>query len=370
MIENKGQNPEVWSDAWKGLSPESEIRMWDFYGGRQYILKYTPRFGKVLEAGCGLGRYVFYLNKLGIDIEGLDFEKNVINYLNKWKIINGFNNISFIEGDVTKLPYDDNSLSGYISLGVVEHFKEGPGKAISEAYRVLRPGGIAIITTPNKSFYIRYIDIVKKLKKIIKKILGIKNLPEYFFQYEYSPRQLKKFCEAEGFYISRAEGCDFLYVFNEIGRFAGNNIEKGSLAYFISHLLEYSILRYFGAQTITISIKTAPLMYCFLSGKLCAKPESLEKYDVPISDEMQKNPLANFYLRGRLPKFAQKYIINPPLLQPERRICEYSGIEYLTDSIFEDFGFTKNILPDLLRNPEINIELANTSLKPKWRKRG
>ncbi len=366
---DKGQNKKEWSDFWKGLTPESEIRMWDFYGGRQWILKYTPRFGKVVEAGCGLGRYVFYLSKFGIDIEGLDFENNVIKYLNNWKVLNGFDNVPFIQGDVTQLPYDDNSLSGYISLGVVEHFREGPIKPISEAFRVLRPGGIAIITTPNKSFYIRYRDLIKRIKDVIKKLIGKKNFQDYFFQYEYSPKQLKRFCEAIGFYVSRAEGCDFLYVFNEIGNFTGNNLREDSLAYDISHLLEYTLFKYFAAQTITISIKTAPVMYCFLSGKFNAKIESLNKYDVPISDEMQKCPLAKFYLKGRLPKFACKYQIEPPLLLPKKKICEYSNIEYISDILFEDFGFTKNIAPDLLRKPEINIELANTSIRPIWRRR-
>ncbi len=126
--------------------------MWDYYGLRPWILKYTPRYGKVCEAGCGLGRYNFYLNHFGIDIVGLDFEKKTIDYLNKWKFKKGFGEVSFIEGDVTHLPFEDNSLSGYISLGVVEHFIEGPQKPIREAYRALRAGGIAIITTPAPSF--------------------------------------------------------------------------------------------------------------------------------------------------------------------------------------------------------------------------
>lgn len=46
-MESKGQKIDEWANLWKGLTPESEIQMWDYYGLRPWILKYTPRFGKV-----------------------------------------------------------------------------------------------------------------------------------------------------------------------------------------------------------------------------------------------------------------------------------------------------------------------------------
>ena len=77
----------------------------------------------------------------------------------------------FIEGDIKNMPYEDNSLSGYLSFGVMEHFIEGPKEAMDEMYRVMRPGGVAIITTPNNSWNIRRGNIKKWIKKTIKKIL-------------------------------------------------------------------------------------------------------------------------------------------------------------------------------------------------------
>lgn len=85
MTKNNGQNATIWTKWWKNATPESQIRMWDFYRVRQWILKFVPRYGKVLEAGCGLGRYVYYLSKFGIEIDGLDFTNSTINLLNSWK---------------------------------------------------------------------------------------------------------------------------------------------------------------------------------------------------------------------------------------------------------------------------------------------
>jgi ubiquinone/menaquinone biosynthesis C-methylase UbiE len=368
MSEDLGQMSGVWDDWWGGITPKSEIQMWDFYGGRQWITKYVPRHGKVVEAGCGVGRYVFYLKKLGIEIEGIDFSETVIEKLEKIK-----NEVEptavFIKGDVTKLPYEDNSLSGYISLGVVEHFIEGPQQTLAEAFRALRPGGIAIITTPNISFLVSYRNLKRQIKNLIKRIIGRIIITPPFFQYEYRPTKLKKYLEEQGFYVSRAEACDLLYPFCEIGGFIGNNLIKGKFAYWFSNTFENTWFKYWGGQAITISVKKAPLMNCFLSGEMIATPDSLEKFDVPISKEYQDSELAKFFLRNKKVKYSQSYLINPPLLKPEKRNCAYSGKSYSTDPIFEDFGFNKNCTPEMLSDPKINIDLSVNHIRPVWRKR-
>lgn len=368
QIENTGQDNKVWTDEWQKLSPESEIKMWDFYGGRQWITKYAPRHGKTLEAGCGLGRYVFYLSQMGIEIEGLDFSEATINFLNQWKVENHLI-ANFLKGDVTSLPYPDNSLSGYISLGVVEHFMEGPQKALSEAFRALRPGGIAIITTPNTSFLIIYRNLLKRVKNIVKRIIRREIIHPPFFQYEYSPGKLKSFLQHQGFYVSRDESCDLLYPFCEIGGFTGENLKKGKFAYWFANTFENTWFKKFGGQSVTISIKRAPLMYCFLSGQLTATPESLERFDVPISKEFQDSKLASLFLKNRKVIYSEDYEIKPPFIQPEERICDFSGDQYLTDPIFETFGFNKNVSPGMLKTPEVNIELCVKQIKPVWRKR-
>jgi SAM-dependent methyltransferase len=368
MSENLGQKSSIWDEWWGGITPISEIQMWDFYGGRQWISKYVPRFGKVVEAGCGVGRYVFYLKRLGIDVEGVDFSELIIERVDaiKSEIIP---DAVFLHGDITNLLYNDNSLSGYISLGVVEHFIDDPEQALAEAYRVLRPGGIAIVTTPNISFLVSYRRFIIKMKNLLKRIVGKKIINQAFFQYEYRPKKLKKLLEEYGFFISRAEGCDLLYPFCEIGGFNGDNLKKGKFAYWFSSVFENSWIKNLGGQSITIAVKKAPLMYCFLSGELTATSESLDKFDVPISRKYQKTQLANLFIKKRKVKFSESYDINPPLLSPVKKKCAYSGTEYFTDPIFEDFGFNKNASPQMLIKPEVNIDLCVNHLKPVWRKR-
>jgi len=61
---------------------------------------------------------------------------------------------------VDNYPFKDNSVDIVLSFGVVEHFKEGPERPLSEIYRILKPGGIAIITTP-------CLNSVRKIKRAL-----------------------------------------------------------------------------------------------------------------------------------------------------------------------------------------------------------
>jgi ubiquinone/menaquinone biosynthesis C-methylase UbiE len=368
MREDLGQNKNVWSQEWGQLTPESEIRMWDFYGLRNWILKYTPRFGKTVEAGCGLGRYVFYLSELGIDIEGIDFSDSTIDFLNDWKKKNN-SEVVFKTGNVTKLEYPDNSLSGYISLGVMEHFIEGPQKALEEAYRVLRPGGIAIITTPNVSFSILNQRIKKSLKNFVKRILRKNIHKEPFYQYWYTPGRLKKFVNETGLRVTKNKGADLLFALYENGNYNVEKIKKGSFGYWFSNKFENSCLSNTGAQSITISVKAADEMHCFLCGKLEAKKTSLEKFDVPLCSKCSESHLAVYYKKNMDLRYSGFHEINTPLMKVRNRECDFCRKEYTTDEIFEDFGFSKNVCRECLKIKEINIRLANDFVKPVWRKR-
>ncbi len=52
-----------------------------------------------------------------------------------------------LEGDAEALPFETDSFDRYVSAGSIEYWPE-PQRAVAEAYRVLRPGGVAVFVGP------------------------------------------------------------------------------------------------------------------------------------------------------------------------------------------------------------------------------
>jgi len=57
-----------------------------------------------------------------------------------------------VVGDIHDMPFDDNSIDAIICLAVLEHV-ENPIQAYKEMYRVLKPGGYALIYVPFLYYY-------------------------------------------------------------------------------------------------------------------------------------------------------------------------------------------------------------------------
>ena len=150
--------------------------------------KYLPQNGPILEAGCGLGRYVIALNACGYACEGIDYSENTINLI---KSIHPKTPVRV--GDVTNIEVPTGYYKGYISIGVIEHRKEGPEPFLAEAYRVLSDDGIAFFCVP-------FFHMLRRVKAV----LGFYNddiSNEQFYQFAFSRSELEKILNQHGFKV-------------------------------------------------------------------------------------------------------------------------------------------------------------------------
>jgi SAM-dependent methyltransferase len=89
----------------------------------------------ILDVGCGRGHVGEFVEEQGGTYTGVDFVASRA----------GFH---LALADAVRLPFTDGSFDGVFCIDAFEHFP-GPGKAVCEFRRVLRPGGFIFLSTPN-----------------------------------------------------------------------------------------------------------------------------------------------------------------------------------------------------------------------------
>ncbi len=105
-------------------------------------IKDLPKASKILDAGCGINAWPTTAMRKKYIIEGIDGEEDAINFCKKHY------SEKYIHGDLYKMPYKNNSFHAVTMREVIEHFIK-PEAAVKEVYRILKPEGKFVLTTPN-----------------------------------------------------------------------------------------------------------------------------------------------------------------------------------------------------------------------------
>ncbi|MCS6802998.1 MAG: class I SAM-dependent methyltransferase [Chloroflexota bacterium] len=99
----------------------------------------------VLDLGCGFGEFagvVFDQLEMGIDINEADLDLG--RRSNKYQ--------RMLWSDARRMPFQSGSFATVVSVSVLEHIQNVP-RALAEAARVLRPGGLLVVTVPTEAMY-------------------------------------------------------------------------------------------------------------------------------------------------------------------------------------------------------------------------
>ncbi len=188
---------EITSDQIPSDNPIHQRLLKAYYLAEPYI------HGSLLELGCGEGRGVEILAPKCDEYLGLDKISEIISTL---KI--QFPHLQFEESVFPPFrSLNDNVYDVIVSFQVIEHIKDD-GEFLKEIYRVLKPGGKVIITTPNikktltrNPWHIReytpdqLFDLTNSIfdKVEMKGITGSKKLWEYYEQNKKSVERITRF---------------------------------------------------------------------------------------------------------------------------------------------------------------------------------
>ena len=131
---------------------------------------------KVLDVGCGPGRYAKIFNKKGeTSYTGIDFSPKMIEIARR---VDYSEKIEFGIGSITWIPFRPSTFDVTFSLEVLEHLPRKPQsitKAVKELLAATKSGGIVIIEAPSPSHYtIDY--LIRRFLRKIGEIRGIDGL--------------------------------------------------------------------------------------------------------------------------------------------------------------------------------------------------
>jgi ubiquinone/menaquinone biosynthesis C-methylase UbiE len=142
---------------------------------------------RLLDAGCGSGYNLYTYAGRGFDCTGLDAAPGMVENA---RALNPDLDIRL--GDVEELPFGDQSFHYLLSIEVIRYLAE-PRRCLKEFYRVLEPGGLALVTAMPPGTLTGY-----SLINLITSRMQIGRFSKVR-QYYHSVRQLERMFREAGF---------------------------------------------------------------------------------------------------------------------------------------------------------------------------
>jgi len=127
----------------------SEDDYWWFVSRRELVLDLISRLPRsegplILDIGCGTGATASALQRFG-RVLGVDYSPLALNCCKRRGLT------SMVRGRAESLPMRDGCADVIVATDILEHL-EDDARALVEFYRVLKPGGHAVITVPAYRF--------------------------------------------------------------------------------------------------------------------------------------------------------------------------------------------------------------------------
>ena len=181
---------------YKKIFWEDADREYEDQADRMAIRKLLPkRMEKFADIGGGYGRLANEYLKRARKVYLFDYSKTE---LAQAKEIYG-DRIETKAGDIYKLPFSDSELDGLMMVRVTHHL-EHLDKALRELYRVLKPGGVAVIEVANKRTLpkmARYLTKRSKVNPFSREVVDLGIGANGF--YNYHPKYVEEIFKKVGF---------------------------------------------------------------------------------------------------------------------------------------------------------------------------
>ncbi len=126
----------------------------------EFISKIIPTHGNSLDLGCGPGVLCGLLAEKGFTAHGVDISENMLSYAK-----NRNPNVSFAMGDEKEIPFNQMQFSLITAFGVLEYIENRQGY-IQKITKMLRPGGIMLLSNSNNRSFFVLLAILSRLLRL------------------------------------------------------------------------------------------------------------------------------------------------------------------------------------------------------------
>lgn len=125
----------------------TECTYWWYVVRRQLVARLVEKYsggkmGRWLDVGCGGGSNVERWVQMGARVVCVDIAEEALRVARS-----RCSEAEFVLGDAQSLPFGDGEFDVVTALDVIEHLDDD-AQAVKEMYRVLRKGGVAVVTVP------------------------------------------------------------------------------------------------------------------------------------------------------------------------------------------------------------------------------
>jgi SAM-dependent methyltransferase len=254
---NQPATPDYWDNFWKvdHAIRDQIIGIEDTFVSKWTKKYLTPEDGVILEGGCGKAVHVAALTNNGFPCIGVDYANETVQRINQ-----SVPELDVRWGDVRCLDFEDASVAGYWSLGVIEHFWDGYESIGREMARVVKSGGYLFLTFP-------YMSPLRKLKAKLSHypVWRMEEPPTNFYQFALDHMQVVAKFESWGFKLIKSEAMLGLRAAKE---------ELGLLNSVLQYFYDYK------GQSIPIRSIAFLLSQCFtlISAQIVPRLSVVEKW--------------------------------------------------------------------------------------------
>jgi len=126
-----------------------DVDLWNEHFARYAFAARLAAGKRVLDAGCGTGYGCAALSERASSVTGLDISPEAIAHAREHSAAPG---VTFLVGSCSAMPLPNAAFDLVISFEVIEHLEDWRAFLL-ESRRVLAPGGVFLLSTPNRDYY-------------------------------------------------------------------------------------------------------------------------------------------------------------------------------------------------------------------------